>query len=77
MIVCAILYEVENIHCRAVKSFVDLTRHIFTIPGVKAFLSENLTQDPIEKFFGCQRQRCGASEIQMCKSFAMVLRPLG
>ena len=46
----------------AVKSFVDLTRHIFTIPGVKTLLSENLSQDPIEKFFGCQRQRCRPSE---------------
>ena len=41
---------------------MDMTRHIFTTAGVKAFLSENLSQDPIEKFFRCQRQRCRASE---------------
>lgn len=41
------------------KSFVELVRYIFTIPGVKAFLSECLCQDPLEKFFGCQRQRGG------------------
>lgn len=40
-----------------VKSFVELVNFIFQIPGVKAFLSEKLCQDPLEKFFGCQRQR--------------------
>ena len=34
----------------------------FTIPGVKAFLSERLSQDPLQKLFGCQRQRGGTSE---------------
>ena len=27
------------------------------IPGVKVFLSERLCHDPLERFFGCQRQR--------------------
>ena len=40
-----------------VKSFVELTEYIFKIPGVKFFLSERLSQDPLENFFGCQRQR--------------------
>ena len=34
-----------------VKSFVELVRYIFTIPGVKYFLSERLSQDPLENFF--------------------------
>jgi len=29
---------------------------LFSIPGVTCFLTEKLSQDPIEKFFGCQRQ---------------------
>ena len=33
----------------AVKSFVDLVRYLFTLPGVKAFLSEWIF---LEKFFG-------------------------
>ena len=41
----------------AVHSFVDLVRYLFTIPGVRSFLSERISQDPLEKFFGCQRQR--------------------
>ena len=45
-----------------VKSFVELVRFIFKIPGVKTFLSERLTQDPLEQFFGMQRQRGGTSE---------------
>ena len=40
-----------------VKSFVEIVQFIFTIPGVKFFLSERISQDPLENFFGCQRQR--------------------
>lgn len=48
-------YDCHSIF-NAVKSFVELVRYIFTIPGVKVFLSRNICQDPLEKFFGCQRQ---------------------
>ena len=43
-------------------SFVELVEFLFTIPGVKAFLSEKLSQDPLEKFFGCQRQKGRVNE---------------
>lgn len=50
----------------AANSFVELTRMIFALPEVKdenlAFLSNNICQDPIENFFGCQRQRGGTSD---------------
>ena len=46
----------------AVHSFVDLVKYLFTIPDVKAFLSNKLCQDPLEKFFGQQRQRGRANE---------------
>ena len=36
--------------------------YIFTIPGVEYFFSEQLCQDPLEKFFGCQRQRGKSNE---------------
>ena len=45
-----------------VKSFIELVRFVFTIPGVSLFLSNRLNQDPIEKFFGQQRQRGGTHE---------------
>ena len=32
-------------------------RYLFTVPGVESFLSQRLCQDPLERFFGCQRQR--------------------
>ena len=44
-------------------------RYIFTIPGVKYFLSERISQDPLENFFGCQRQRGGSSENPNVKEF--------
>ena len=46
--------------------------YIFTIDGIKVFLSERLSQDPLEKFFGCQRQRGTTNEnpnvVQFCKN---------
>jgi len=51
---------------------LELLEHIFTIPGVKVFFSERLSQDPLEKFFGCQRQRGPTNEnlnvVQFCKN---------
>ena len=49
-----------------VKSFIDLVKYLFTLEDVKKyklfFLSNNLCQDPLEGFFGCQRQRGGTSD---------------
>ena len=56
----------------AVKSFTELVQFIFKIPGVKFFLSERICQDPLENFFGCQRQRGRTDENpnvqQFCKN---------
>ena len=42
---------------------MELVDFIFTrVPGVKFFLSEKLSQDPLEKFFGMQRQRGATNE---------------
>lgn len=55
-----------------VNSFLELTKYILSIPGVKVFLSERLSQDPLEKFFSCQRQRGKSNENpsvqQFCKN---------
>ena len=37
-------------------SFCGFVKYIFTIPGVTCLLSCKINQDPIEKFFGVQRQ---------------------
>ena len=37
-------------------------KYLFSQPGVECFLSGKLCQDPLEKFFGCQRQRGGVNE---------------
>lgn len=34
----------------------------FTIPSVDSFLSQRICQDPLERFFGLQRQRGGVHE---------------
>ena len=42
------------------------------VPGVEVFLSERISQDPHEKFFGCQRQRGRVNEnptvTEFCKN---------
>lgn len=46
----------------AVRSFVDMGRYLLGVTGVKFLLSEKFTQDPVESFFGQQRQKGGGSE---------------
>ena len=41
----------------AVNLFVELVDYIFKIPSVNVLLSEHISQDPLEKFFDCTRQR--------------------
>lgn len=53
----------------AVKSFVELVRYLFSLPDVKVLLSEKICQDPLEKFFGCQRQRGGANDNPTVQQF--------
>jgi hypothetical protein len=70
--------EVTLIHylcfnCFSVKSFIELFKFLFSLPEVQshnlAFLSNHLCQDPLEKYFGCQRQRGGTNENPTVESF--------
>ena len=45
-----------------VSSFLELVPQLFQIEGVTSFLSEKLSQDPLEKFFGIQRQHGRTNE---------------
>uniref|UniRef100_A0A1X7TM73 Transposable element P transposase-like RNase H C-terminal domain-containing protein n=1 Tax=Amphimedon queenslandica TaxID=400682 RepID=A0A1X7TM73_AMPQE len=49
-------------------SLIDLVKFLFTIPSVNSFLSERLSQDPLENYFGQQRQR-GVNENPTCDEF--------
>jgi len=55
-----------------VKSFVELVQYILKVSGAKFFLSERISQDPLENFFGMQRQRGRTGEnpnvFQFCKN---------
>ncbi len=59
-----------------VKSFTQLVHYLFKVPGVKSFLSEWVSQDPLEKFFGRQRQRGGVNENPTVAQFLKALRVL-
>ena len=46
----------------AVKAFIELTVDVLSIPGAPPLLSRRISQDPLEKFFGLQRQRGRTNE---------------
>ena len=59
--------HIYTCHCFVTaKSFVGLVRYLFSLPDIKdnrlAFLSNNICQDPLENFFGAQRQRGSSSD---------------
>ena len=43
-------------------SFIDLLAYLFKIPDVCGFLSYVINQDPLEKYFGIQRQSGKSNE---------------
>lgn len=45
-----------------ITSFCELGPLLLSLPGVKYFLSEKLSQDPLEEYFQKQRSRLGANE---------------
>ena len=51
-------------------SFLELIRLVFAIPGVKCLLSNRLCQDPLEKYFGMQRQTGNSNENPTAAEFA-------
>ena len=58
-----------SIYC-IVSSFLELVPLIFSIRGVKCFLSNRLCQDPLEKYFGMQRQKGKSNENPSVIEFA-------
>ena len=52
-----------------VAAFVELVETAFQTYGAKFFLSEHISQDPLEKFFGIQRQRGRVNENPTVQSF--------
>ena len=53
-----------------VSSFLELYSFIFSIPGVTCFLSNRICQDPLEKYFGMQRQSGGTNDNPTVMEFA-------
>ena len=43
-------------------SFMEMIPYLFSLDGVSSFLSEKLSQDPLEKIFGIQRQQGRSNE---------------
>lgn len=52
-----------------VNSLIGLQEYLFTLPGVEYLLTAKLNQDPLEKFFGLQRQRGAANEHPSANDF--------
>ena len=45
-----------------VNSFVDLAQELLQMEGVKFFLLEKLSQDPLEEYFSLQRRKGGCND---------------
>ena len=59
------------------KSFVEMAKFLLTSSEKVFFLSERLSQDPLENYFGQQRARGGRNEnptLQQCVTNAAALR---
>ena len=56
-------------HTHTVNSFVELGKKLLSTLGVKAVFSERLNQDPLESFFGKQRQHGGHRENPTVQDF--------
>lgn len=60
------MHLLEHVSFFVAKSFVDFVKYIFSLKEVQdyklSFLSNSICQDPLECFFGCQRQRGGTSD---------------
>jgi len=53
-----------------------LVEYVFSIPGVEKFLSGKLSQDPLEKFFGCVRQSRGSNDNPNADEFVNIAQTL-
>lgn len=56
------IYIVFYIILKIAFSFIDLITYLFEETKAKSFLSERICQDPLEKYFGRQRQRGAVNE---------------
>lgn len=56
-------------HYNSGMSFVALVRDLFNMDDVHSFLSQRICQDPLENFFGRQRQRGGIHDNPNVKEF--------
>ena len=56
------IYIVFYIILKIAFSFMDLITYLFEETKAKSFLSERICQDPLEKYFGRQRQRGAVNE---------------
>ena len=63
-IICPFMHALQmcNHSLPSAHSFIELVEYVFKIPDVKVFFSRRVCQDPLEKFFGCQRQRGATNE---------------
>ena len=53
-----------------VSSFLELVPLVLSIPNVNCFLSNRINQDPLEKYFGMQRQVGRTNENPTAVEFA-------
>jgi len=71
MLIEGFLHYVTNLYS-AVKSFVELVQYILKVPGAKFFLSEQISQDPLENFLGCKGKEEELEKTPMFPNFVKI-----
>ncbi len=77
--ITSVYMHVSIIHLFAVKSFIELTKYLLSTAGDNVmFLSERVSQDPLENYFGQLRARGGGRNenptVQQCVHHANAIR---
>lgn len=60
----------------AAYSFIDLIQYLFGKENAEVFFSRRICQDPLEKFFGCQRQVNNTHDNVNVKEFGQNMQTL-
>ena len=61
--------SVPPLSLSSVKSFIGMAQYVLALLGAPPVLSRRITQDPLEKYFGLQRQRGSVNENPSSQEF--------
>lgn len=64
-----------SIIIHAAHSFIELVEYVFTLPDISVFLSQRISQDPLENFLVVSGNKVGLMTTRMFKNSRRICRP--